>query len=396
MRQKNILFVIDSLACGGAEKSLITLLNLLDYEKYNIDLQLFDYKGDFMPFIHKKVNLLPPPVMRGRNTKIGQMNLWMARLRYSVMLRLKKHISPNDVFRQYWESFKEFYMISEKEYDVAIAYGQRLPTAYVAKKVKARRKLAWINIIPQWKSAMCNYMTQFYDTFDSIITVSDASFVATHEMYPQYADKLSIVHDIVSLRFIQHLSEKKGEYMLDTSVPMLLTVARLDYGCKGYDIALEAANILKGRGVRFKWYAIGRGLCHDQMKTYITKHNLEDTFIMLGAIPNPYPYFKACTIYVQTSRYEGYGISIAEARILNRPVVTTEFSAVYSQMINRKNGIVTPQSPTAVADAIELLLNDQSLYNSIVEFQQKERKGNEEEIENIYKLMKCKDVDEIH
>ena len=103
--------------------------------------------------------------------------------------------------------------------------------------------------------------------------------------------------------------------------------------------------------------------------------------------PNPYPYLKDCTLYVQTSRFEGYGLSIAEARILNKPIVTTEFDAVYNQMIQGKNGIVVPQDSVAIADAIERLLKDKELYNAIVEFQKQEKKGNTEEIEKFYQLV---------
>lgn len=123
------------------------------------------------------------------------------------------------------------------------------------------------------------------------------------------------------------------------------------------------------------------------MEKYIAENHLEDTFILLGTTPNPYPYIKDATLYVQTSRHEGYGLSIAEARILNTPVVTTEFDAVYNQMVHGKNGLVVPQDPTAVADAVEQLLTDKEAYNSIVAYQQQEKKGNSEEIEKFYVLV---------
>lgn len=391
---KKVIFVIDSLACGGAEKSLVTLLNLFDYNQYEVSLQLFGYDGEFMRFVPAQVKLLPLPELMGfHKDKIskkiysGKIRMLAESIVFSIVLRVKKQVTPNEEFRLYWRCFQRSIRISDEEYDVAIAYGQRLPTAYVARKVRAKRKLAWINIIPQWKGAIRDYMKQFYDQFNNIITVSRASYNATLNLYPQYADKLSIIYDIVSLKLIQRLAEENAEHVLDTSIPVLLTVARLDYVCKGYDIALETAKILKERGVRFKWYALGRGPNLNQMKDYIVKHDLEDMFILLGSVPNPYPYYKACTLYVQTSRYEGYGISIAEARMLNRPVVTTEFSAVYTQMVNGKNGIVTSQDSTEVANAIELLLNNPSLYNEIIDYQKHERKGNEEEINKVYSLM---------
>ena len=58
--KKNILFVIDSLHCAGAEKSLTTLLSLLDYSKYNVDLQLFGYGGELEEIVPREVNILPP------------------------------------------------------------------------------------------------------------------------------------------------------------------------------------------------------------------------------------------------------------------------------------------------------------------------------------------------
>ena len=123
------------------------------------------------------------------------------------------------------------------------------------------------------------------------------------------------------------------------------------------------------------------------MKKYIEEHHLNNYFILLGSTSNPYPYFKRCTIYAQTSRYEGYGISIAEARMLNRPVVCTEFGSVWKQMVQGKNGIVTSIDPQAVADAIQDLLADKDLYNSIQQYQMQEVKGNTEEINRIYNII---------
>ena len=132
---------------------------------------------------------------------------------------------------------------------------------------------------------------------------------------------------------------------------------------------------------------IGKGDYREDMESYIAKHHLDSVFLFLGTTPNPYPYIKNCTIYVQTSRHEGYGLSIAEARILNRPLVTTEFDAVWAQMVQGENGIVVPQDPVAVADAIERLLNDKKLYDHIVSYQKQEKKGNTEEIEKFYQLI---------
>ena len=167
----------------------------------------------------------------------------------------------------------------------------------------------------------------------------------------------------------------------------MLTVARLNNKHKGYDIALNVAKILNERGVDFIWYAVGEGGFRAEMESFIKENNLTDKFILLGAKGNPYPYFRACDLYVQTSRHEGFGLSIAEARILNKPVVTTEFDAVWNQMVQGKNGIVVPIDATAVADAIQDLIEHPEKMVAISDYQRTEKKGNIEELEKFYQLI---------
>ena len=94
-----------------------------------------------------------------------------------------------------------------------------------------------------------------------------------------------------------------------------------------------------------------------------------------------------CDIYVQPSRHEGFGLTIAEARILNRPVVCTNFEGCTMQIVNEKNGLITSFNPEDIADAIERLLNDKTLYSNIQKYLRNEKKGNLEEIEKFYELI---------
>lgn len=391
--KKQLLFVIESLRAAGAEKSLITFLSVLDYSRFDVDLQLFGYGGEFERYLPKTVNLLPPLeytryLERGL---IGQILSFdfkkaFARIKYSIAIR---HGIPNhmDKARLYWNHVSVCIPQQIKEYDVAIGYAQGLPTFFVVDKVIARQKWAWVNVSYRLTGINLQFQERFYGAVDHIVTVSDSSYEVFKSIYPQYQHKMLVLWDMLDASLIQKMSESEIERRMDPSVPCLLTIARLNKPQKGYDISLRACKILRDRGVSFKWYAIGRGSYKDEMERYIKDHNLEDCFIFLGTTPNPYPYIKNCTIYVQTSRHEGYGLSIAEARILNKPVVTTKFDAVFNQMVQGKNGLVVSQDPIEVADAIEQLLNDKELYDSIVDFQQHEKKGNTEIIEEFYSLL---------
>lgn len=400
MRKKNILFVVDSLAAAGAEKSLLTFLSVLDKNRFEIDLQLFAYGGELERFLPPEVNLLPPLsyTQFAKKRFCSQLLTFdfdkiLARLKYSFFLRRysfpfkRKHMEHSDKARFFWNSVSHCIPLSSKQYDIAVAYAQNIPTLYVVDKVLADRKFAWINVTYILEGINYEYYKSYYAHINNIVLVSDSAYNEFLNVYPKYKDKMSIIKDMLDATLIKRLSHEKQEKKYSEAEPALLTVARLNRSQKGYDITLEACRILKERGVRFKWYAIGRGNYRQEIESFIVKHHLENYFILLGTTPNPYPYIKNSTLYVQTSRHEGYGLSIAEARILNRPVVTTEFDAVWAQMVQGENGLVVPQDPVAVADAIERLLNDKQLYDHIVSYQKQEKKGNIEEIEKFYQLI---------
>jgi glycosyltransferase involved in cell wall biosynthesis len=394
--KKKLLFVIESLTCAGAEKSLVSLLNLLDYSRFDVDLQLFSYGGELERYLPREVNLLPPLKyfqFLGKSFTqqlcSWQLGLLSSRLNYSLRLRLNKQLNNPQKAVLLWESAKKYiFPNEEKHYDVAIAYAQGVPTFYVAENVSAHKKASWVNVPLKLDGDLRSAQQGFYEKSDHIVCVSDASYDAFSKVYPHMAHKMKVIWDIVDPHFIQDLSLEPLEKPLPSSdVPILLTVARLNKAQKGFDITMEAARILKEKGVPYRWYVLGKGPYRAEMEAFIEQHQLQNQFFLLGTTSNPYPYFRACDVYVQTSRFEGFGLSIAEARLLDKPVVTTEFEAVYNQMIQGGNGLVTDIDPIAVADAIERLLNDKELYDHIVSFQQNEKKGNPEEINKFYDLI---------
>ncbi len=390
--KKKMLICIESLIAAGAEKSLVNFLSVLDYSRFDVELQLFSYGGEFQRYIPKEVKLLRPFEYTTFLTKscIRQVfsfefKMLKARLLYSLAIR-KGETSHQDKARLYWKYVAPCLPITQKEYDIAIGYAQGLPTFYIVDKVKAKDKWVWVNVGYDLTGINRSFQKHFYEKVNHIVTVSNSAYNIFSHVLPEYKDKMLIIWDMMDGKLINKLAK---EFNADvySSDPVFLTIARLNKPQKGYDISLEACKILRDRGLSFKWYAIGRGTYREEMEKYIHDNQLEDYFILLGTMPNPYPYIKAATIYVQTSRHEGYGLSIAEARILNTPVVTTEFDAVYNQMVQEKNGLVVPQDAIAVANAVERLLKDKDLYNSIVSYLKQEKKGNIEEIEKFYQYV---------
>lgn len=391
--KKRLLFVIDSLGIGGAEKSLVTLLNCIDYTKYSVDLQLFSRGGAFEKYVPTEVNVLEISkylkyCSTGFFSKDFNLKRAIARLSYSFCLRVNKKANHPDKARLFWINTNNVICKNKQKYDVAIAYSQGVPTFYVIDKVQATTKIAWVNSSLLINKKTLDFNALYYNKYNNIVAVSYSAKTILEKNFPQIKDKLTIISDILDAKFIEKLStEEINDIISPTNCLVLLTVARLNNKHKGYDIALEACKTLHKRGIDFKWFAVGDGGFRDEMIKYISENNLQEKFILLGAKVNPYPYFKACDLYVQTSRHEGFGLSIAEARILNKPIVTTEFDAVWNQMVQGKNGIVVPIDATTVADAIQDLIENPEKMKAISDYQRTEKKGNLEELQKFYQLI---------
>lgn len=393
--KKRLLFVIESLTLGGAEKSLVTLLNLLDYSKYDVDLLLFAQGGPFQALLPAEVNLLPVPDYFAYNTipwskvgrKLKEPRKMLAQLRYSVALRAGKHNHIEKAVLLWKASHKCFEMLP-KEYDTAIAYAQGVPTFFVAEKVRAKKKAAWVNATYIPKGKYLDYVKTIYTKFDYANGVSPTVAEQIQSVLKVHPDRIVQITDILDVDFAYRMSEMKSDAQTEMNGQgvKILTVGRF-CAMKRYDLAIDAARILADRGIDFTWYAVGDGGLRNTLEQQISNQNLKDKFILLGSRSNPYPYFKACDLYVQPSRFEGFGITLAEAKMFHKPIVTTNFDAVGAQFTNEKNGLIVDISARAIADGIIRMMTDVQLRETCVANLKEEKIGNTEEIEKFYRMV---------
>src|SRR5690625_1418026 len=369
---------------------------MLDYSRYAVDLQLFAYGHSLEELIPKEVNVLKP--LKYTNfTKLDlkesvkwavlkdEYNMLASRVKYSTKIRSRRYNNPQKAML-YWKNVSSVIESNPKTYDIAISYAQGVPTYYVAEKVKAKKKIAWINVSYRPDETVRKFQSKYYDQYNQLVVVSDSTKEVILESFPSYADKVIVIYDINNPEFISRMAEIGSNYEDDFDGVRILTVGRLAHQ-KGYDVALEACRRLKEEGIHFKWYVLGKGPLQAEIEHSIKEMGLTKHFKLLGVKENPYPYFKDADIYVQTSRFEGFGLAIAEARMLNVPVVTTKFDAVYKQMIHEKNGLVVDQNGKAVSQGIKRLINNRKLRKNIVKNLRTEKKGNVEELENFYQLI---------
>ena len=360
---KKILFIIDSLTCGGAEKSIVSLLPLLNQSKYDVYLWLRSNTGAFLPLVPKWVKLVKQP----EYSIFEKFLLFVGQLLYSFATRWNKLIGKKEHMAETLYKTKGWAMkVPEGMWDTIIAYQQGIPTYLVAEKFSNCKKICWINADIFKAGYNIEFNSRFYRRFDYINAVSANLRTMLENRIPEFVNKYVMILDILNPKIIKELAQENvSQLNKDDNSLILVTTGRL-VPEKGYDIAIEAANYLKKQGLQFRWYFIGEGGDRDKITKAIGKFGLSENVFLLGLKTNPYAYMTQADIYVQTSKFEGFGLTIAEAKILGLPVVSTNFEVVHNQLKQEQNGLIAAMNGESVAKAIIRLAKDVDLRQYIV------------------------------
>lgn len=392
--KKKLLFVISALNTGGAEKSLVNLLNQMDYSRYDVELLLFKNHGPFLKQVPKEVNIIESPydLYCLYNKPIIGENFFIA-LRQTVVRITgsfyKKIFFTNEFYPGMQARWNLFYKRSlgklNGTYDVAISFMHGESMYYVAEKVQAKKKITWVHNDYRATKLSPQKDYPYFRCFDQVITVSEECVNIWRESFSDMGGRIQYIPNITSSVFTRRMAETfyPSEYTGIRNKKILISIGRLSQQ-KGFDIAIDAAKVLKERGVDFYWFVIGQGELEKNLQEQIKKNRVEECFSLLGVRENPYPYIKHAYILVQTSRFEGKSVVLDETKILAKPFVVTNYSTVCDQVINGKEGIVANIEPEDIADSIMKLLEDKALYKEIESYLEVHEYGNIEEMKKYY------------
>ncbi|MGU9049503.1 glycosyltransferase [Clostridium perfringens] len=395
---KKVLIGSFDMEVGGVERSLISMLDNFDYDNHEVDLMLYSHTGDFMPLLNNKVNLLKED--RKYSTfrksivetfKQGNILLGSSRVLARIFANLKGKINKTNEYGVYqmqlmWKYCLPFLPKIEKEYDVAISY--LWPHYFIAEKVKARKKIAWIHTDYSTIETDVNLDLKMWDKFDHIIAVSEECKNAFLKKYPTLNKKIRVIENITSPEFIKKMAEENlEEEIWEENIFKILSVARLSHA-KGIDRAVKALKVLHERGLtNIKWYVVGYGGDEEIIRKLIEENNLQESFILLGKKVNPYPYMKRCDLYVQPSRYEGKAVTVGEAQILGKPVMITNYTTAKSQVKEDFDGYICDSTIEGIADGIEKLFGDKALRDKLAYNCKKSDYRNSNELNKLYDLI---------
>jgi glycosyltransferase involved in cell wall biosynthesis len=388
--KKKLLFVMNNLNCGGAEKSLLSLLQTIDYTLYEVDLFLFKHEGMFLKKVPPEVNLLKAPAyylyfdMSIKTAVVDclkkkQFRIAAARIAAGYIFRTEKNAARSE--QRVWSYLSQSLARLNKEYDAAIGYLEKTPIYYIIDKVKAHTKIGYIHTDYDKLGMDSKIDNVYFKQLDFIVTVSEECVRLLKERFPDLEQKIELMHNIVSPATIVDMSLE--ELKLHKTEFTIVSVGRLSYQ-KGFDMAAEACERLVRDGYDIKWYIVGEGPEREKLEQLVKTKKLENRFILTGMQENPYPYIKQCDLYVQTSVYEGHCLTVTEAKILKKPIVSTNFTVIYDQLKHEENGLIVNQDGISIYEGIKRLIDNESLRTHFIDNLQKETLGTEDEIHKLY------------
>jgi glycosyltransferase involved in cell wall biosynthesis len=360
-------------------------------------LFLFNQEGIFMEFLPKQVNILKLPetykcfslpLLTSIKELLlrGKLSLAFNRFIFSILNRRVKRISIREQYT--WKHMSRSLGLLEKRYDAAIGFLEKTSTYFCVDKVNAFKKIGWVHIDYDKLGMDPNFDIRYFEQLDQIVTVSEECANIFVKRFPTQKNKVKVIYNIVSPTIIKKMAnqEMKKIYNKKNDEVIILTIGRLHYQ-KGLDMAVESCKKLMDKGYNIKWYVIGEGEERDQLTNLIRKSNLEDHFKLLGVKSNPYPYMKQADIYVQPSKFEGKSIALDEAKILNKPIVVTNFSTAKDQINNGIDGLIVEMNSDSVAEGVERVILDRKLRESLQKNLSRLELGTEDEVEKLYKIL---------
>ena len=373
-----IAVVIDSYTRGGVAMAAQVFLQFLAKEHYEITLFVRKFDRDNMLPVPDGVTCCP----------------WEEEKGFSGINSLQVLLN--------WRNFGKKVVYKARcrkmfpgEYDCAIAYQMVANdvTVVTLEKIRAKRKLLWLHGKKNFLAKDIPFYDVLYAKADQIICVSLQTEERFCGLMPKCTGKTVTIHNLYDIPFIQNQAKENAEGMdLESNAVKIVSVGRISKE-KGFDRVPTVARRLVDAGYDIQWYVVGDGNTRAEVEADILDKGVEDRVHLLGHRKNPYPYVRNCDIYVQPSYTEGFCTSTMEAKILGKPVVTTDVPGMREQFVDGENGLIVDSNVDGIYEGIKQMLDHPELMEKIVGNLQKEPVPNEEVLRQTMAVIEGKPLE---
>lgn len=361
---------------GGAEAALIEFMRKFDPERFDLDLYVIMGQGELIRRVPSHVRLLnrrydDRDVLSAEGKKVLTKRTMLLMLRNGAALRDLPYLVRNigslrGEGRQHpqnllWHVLADGCPKFKDHYDLAVAYLEGAATYYVADRVSADIKVAFIHTDYVRSGHSHALDRDAYDHMDRIYCVSEQTRDSFLSVYPEHAAKTEIFYNIIDRRTAEEKAENSCFFDTDGYGGLrIVSLGRL-VRLKAVDKSINAMKMLKDSGCDVRWYVFGEGDARPYFQKLIDRNGLQDCFFLPGAVDNPFPFLRGASIYCQCSEYEGRSLAISEAQLMGCPVITSNKSGSFGQVTDNVDGVLVDPTPENIAAAISALLADSEL-----------------------------------
>ena len=396
MMKKNVIIRRGSLRMGGLERVLIEVLQNIDKKKYNLTLVVDDDCGEDNIFEKDIPKEIPYYFLKSQKL-IEKTNYYKSR-RKNILYKLMYNIYMN--IETYIKSKNLKNLIKKLgKIDVFIDYDAGA-TKYI-ENIEADKKVVWIhNSIPNLKKSESKIKRfgKRLEKYNKIIAICDEMKEELTDIYPNLKERILRIYNpfnfsrVLNLKDdLSELNEKDRNLLKED---YCIAISRLDTVQKDYKTLLKAFKILKSKGINKKLYIVGDGPSKEEIENTIREYDLIEEVKLLGRFKNPYIWLNNADFFIHSSKYEGFGLVLIEAAILDKLVISSNCPVGPTEILeNGKSGILFNVGESEeLAEKIEKVLNDKNLRNRYILSMKKRREDFKKE--NVLKEYE-KLIDEI-
>lgn len=364
--KRKVLIIVHSMSLGGIQRSLVEALDIIDYDKYELELFVLQNKTELVKSCPSRVKLR---VCEDRRKYYRMPRFFIL----DILIKLFEGVGAKNTAKRLYNYTRDRIWLAKQKYaykkyfsnacryDIAVSYAPEYTAQFTDRYIRADKKIVFFHSSIDENERLHK---KVFPHFNKIIAVNERCERTLCGLYPSLGRRISSIPNYISPERIRKGAEE-NRVELDKDALNICTCGRMSYE-KGFDLACECAKLLDECGIAFKWYFIGDGVERGRLETFIEKNELGEKIVLTGFLPQPYGYMNGCDIYVQPSRNESFGLSLLEAMILCKPTLSTRTDGGERLIRDGENGILCDKTPQALADGIKRLYEDKDLRSRIV------------------------------